>query len=114
MNNSEKLWINDISVLVDEDKMFNILPKSNLFYEQNLNNLVRLGFYISFIVSIVTTKIKNINIFFYSLIFSYLFYIILRLEKFQNPPLDVNIDSNNTGTGLGITTGANTLVDNTK
>ena len=88
-NNS--FWANNISVLINQEKLQHFSPTSSMSLENKLNSLVRLSLYISIISYVVN---KNSNFIYYPLITMAITYLIYN----NNNPNKENLQMNNTTT----------------
>jgi hypothetical protein len=57
---STQFWINDPTILLNKDYIFELWPSSDMYYEQKLNSITRLVILISILGYILTMSIKII------------------------------------------------------
>jgi hypothetical protein len=72
------LWINDPSILLNKNKIFDLLPSPNMSYEEKVNSITRLIILISILGFIFT---MNVNIFFIGITTLAAMFILLKLRK---------------------------------
>ena len=70
---SDKLWIEDITILFDKDRFIEFFPKSSMSDSEKLNAITRCSLYISFILFIYN---RSINSFFIALITMGIIYLM--------------------------------------
>lgn len=72
---NDSFWLNDMSILVNEKKLYDFLPVEKMSIEEKLNSLVRLSLYLSVILSVLYNNINYILILIGCLFLTYLIYI---------------------------------------
>ena len=65
---TEKIWYQDIQVLVDPRKLNKFIPNDKFTRNEKLNSVMRLSLYLSIILSLTTF---NLNYFFISIVTDY-------------------------------------------
>ena len=88
INEEDPLWYNDISILFVYNRLTEFFPSSDMTIEEQLNSIVRLCLYISFVLLLYTSNANVLLLFLFSLVFTYLIYKYSdknnNLEKYEN------------------------------
>lgn len=71
----EKIWYEDLNVLIDKKKMMNYIPLKNYSLNQKLNAIVRLSLYLSLLIMILSFNINYSFIFIFVLVLTYILHI---------------------------------------
>ena len=87
---TEKIWYQDIQVLVDPRKLNKFIPNDKYTRNEKLNSVMRLSLYLSIILSLTTF---NLNYFFISIVTGLLTYIvIISVDKEEDKSNKKNIE----------------------
>ena len=91
-----KFWLNDLTILFSKNKLIEVIPYSNLNFNDKLNTVFRLSIYFSFIMLVIKKDYRYLSI---AVIIGILTVIIYKnshkLNIESNNPIDIiNKDSN--------------------
>ncbi len=75
---STQFWINDPTILLNKDYIFELWPSSDMYYEQKLNSITRLVILISILGYILTMSIKIILVGIITLV---IIFILFKIKK---------------------------------
>ena len=70
-----KFWLNDISILLKKEEMYDFIPSKSMNKVQQLNALVRGSLFLSLLLSFLKNDIRFISIFIIILVLTYLIHI---------------------------------------
>jgi predicted component of type VI protein secretion system len=70
-----KFWLNDISILLKKEEMYDFIPSKSMNKVQQLNALVRGSLFLSLLLSFLKNDIRFISIFIIILGLTYLIHI---------------------------------------
>ena len=84
----DEFWYNNISIILDKNRLDEFFPVTTMSLEEQLNSFVRLLLYISVLLVLFRKNINYIYLFLFGLIFTFLIY------KYSiNNPLKTNIEN---------------------
>ena len=69
-----KIWVNDISVLLDKNHILEFIPTDHMTFNQKINTIVRFSFYLSVLLCLVKQTFKYLYIFILTLIGTFIIY----------------------------------------
>jgi len=69
-----KIWVNDISVLLDKNHILEFIPTDRMTFNQKINTIVRFSFYLSVLLCLVKQTFKYLYIFILTLIGTFIIY----------------------------------------
>ena len=88
---SDKLWLNDISILISKERFIEFFPTKDMTLNEQLNSIVRLCLYISIVLMIVKNNYIYIYVFIGSLLITALVYLLNKnKEQFNQKPIYIN------------------------
>jgi hypothetical protein len=90
---SDPFWYNDMSILIDSNRLTEFFPTKNQTLEERFNALVRLSLYCSIILYYYKKNYKYLSIFIGGLLITYFIYT----NNPENDKRDTDIDKNNKG-----------------
>ena len=70
-----KFWLNDISILLKKDEIYDFIPCKSMNKVKQLNALVRGALVLSLLLSFLKNDIRFISIFVIALVLTYLIHI---------------------------------------
>ena len=70
--NTDPIWLNDISILIDKDKLKEFIPNKDMTINQKLNSIVRFSIYLSLLLLIFRKNYLYSYIFIFALLITYL------------------------------------------
>lgn len=88
---SNNFWVNNTEILISDWSSF--FPDSKLNEIDNLNTLVRFGIYSSLLLALYHGNMNYLFLMIIPLVFSYVLYMYLGLEKFENINISDYIDN---------------------
>jgi len=71
---SDPIWINNIQILLNVDKLTDFFPSKNQTQPERINSIVRLSFYVSLLLAIYHSNFKYFYIFIFFILFTYILY----------------------------------------
>ena len=60
--NTDPVWLNDINVLIDKDKLKEFIPNKDMTINQKLNSIVRFSIYLSLLLLIFRKNYEFLKI----------------------------------------------------
>ena len=86
----EKLWFNDINVLIDTNNIFEIIPNEDMSFNKKINVLTRFSLYLSLLLYLLTMKQTYFYLPIIVISLSYILNLFYTKEKFDITPFDDN------------------------
>lgn len=71
---TDSFWYNDVSILINPEHIYEILPFPEYSLERKLNSLVRLGALVFILLSLILKNLNILLLFFVTLLVTYLLY----------------------------------------
>lgn len=102
LNKEDKIWFENIEILVHRDKLDKFVPTKDMTYNQKSNSLVRLSIYVGIIFSVLSKNYLYLYIPIGIMTFTYVMYLLRKVDD----------DNNNKIQNILNTTGNSNLADN--
>lgn len=74
MLDEDPIWINNIQILLNINKLTDFFPSKNQTQSERINSIVRLSFYVSLLLAIYHSNFKYFYIFIFFILFTYILY----------------------------------------
>ena len=74
-------WYNDVSILINPEHVYEIIPFPEYSLERKLNSLVRLGALVFILLSLILKNINILLLFFVTLLITYLVYFYYKKSE---------------------------------
>ncbi len=85
----DPIWINDITQLIRQDRLMDIIPKVDMSYSERINAIVRLSIYVGIILALLHNNYLYIYVPIVVMVATYLIYVFnsnKTKEDYQNLP----------------------------
>ena len=83
-NREDKIWFENIEILVHRDKLDKFVPSKDMSYIQKSNSLVRLSIYVGIIFSVLSKNYLYLYIPIGIMTFTYVMYLLRKVDKDNN------------------------------
>lgn len=81
MSNSDPFWAEDFSVLLLSERLYEFFPSNKFSFYENLNAVVRLGFYLSVMLSLYYQDLQSFGILVFAFAITYFLFRFYTPEK---------------------------------
>jgi hypothetical protein len=71
---TDPIWINNIQILLNVEKLTDFFPSKNQTQAERINSIVRLSFYVSLLLAVYHSNFKYFYIFIFFILFTYILY----------------------------------------
>ena len=83
-NSEDKIWFENIEVLIHRDKLDKFIPSKDMSYIQKSNSLVRLSIYVGVIFSVLSKNYLYLYIPIGIMAFTYVMYLLRKIDNDKN------------------------------
>ena len=87
------IWIKDLSVLINKDKILEFVPTEKMTYEEKINSIVRFSLYLSILLSLLKGDLKYLYIFIITLAITYIIYIFNKKNNKEEVESEDNLEN---------------------
>lgn len=93
MEEEDSFWLNDIKIILNNERLSEFIPHKDLTYNRKLNSIVRFAFYLSIILMIVKRNYLYLYIFIFSIAITYLIFTFSEDKKTSESFISDDIDN---------------------